>query len=213
MGQDPLNRIGLWEKMFHSLYNRNEVVGLGGSAISAIDIALWDINGKYSQQVDLFTRAVDMLPLIETTAPSKFTIEGEYAQVVPNPNPLGQAFLDDFESSKMTISPSIMDNHWKIASPPVDSTKDIYNRGTMYWYNPYQDIDTKEIWPNKETSSRAGNNTTKTLVLASEFSDEVEWNGITTNFYEGSTNQSDKKFMEIWLNSVSYTHLTLPTKA
>ena len=164
---------------------------------------IWDINGKYSTEFDFMTRAVDMLPLIETTAPSKFTIEGEYAQVVPNPNPLGQAFLDDFESSKMTISPSIMDNHWKIASPPVDSTKDIYNRGTMYWYNPYQDIDTKEIWPNKETSSRAGNNTTKTLVLASEFTDETEWNGITTNFYEGSTNQSDKKFLEIWLNSSS----------
>ena len=47
MGQDPLNRIGLWEKMFHSLYNRNEVVGFGGSAISAIDIALWDIAGKH----------------------------------------------------------------------------------------------------------------------------------------------------------------------
>ena len=77
----------------------------------------------------------------------------------------------------------------------------VYNRGTMYWYNPYQDINTKEIWPNKETSSRAGNNTIKTLVLASEFSDEAEWNGITTNFYEGSTNQSDKKFLEIWLNS------------
>jgi D-galactarolactone cycloisomerase len=47
IGQDPINRIGIWEKMFHSLYNRNEVVGFGGSAISAIDIALWDIAGKY----------------------------------------------------------------------------------------------------------------------------------------------------------------------
>ena len=36
MGQDPLNRIGLWEKMFHSLYNRNEVVGFGGSAILSL---------------------------------------------------------------------------------------------------------------------------------------------------------------------------------
>ena len=47
IGQDPINRIGIWEKMFHSLYNRNEAVGFGGSAISAIDIALWDIAGKY----------------------------------------------------------------------------------------------------------------------------------------------------------------------
>jgi len=47
IGEDPINRIGLWEKMFHILYNRNEVVGFGGSAISAIDIALWDIAGKH----------------------------------------------------------------------------------------------------------------------------------------------------------------------
>lgn len=47
IGENPINRIGIWEKMFHSLYNRNEVVGFGGSAISAIDIALWDITGKY----------------------------------------------------------------------------------------------------------------------------------------------------------------------
>ena len=33
--------------MFGTLYNANQAVGFGGSAISAIDIALWDIAGKY----------------------------------------------------------------------------------------------------------------------------------------------------------------------
>ena len=46
MGQDPENRVGLWQKMFSLLYNGNVAVGYGGSAISAIDIALWDIAGK-----------------------------------------------------------------------------------------------------------------------------------------------------------------------
>ena len=46
VGQDPTNRIGLWQRMFHALYNGNNAVGLGGSAISAIDTALWDITGK-----------------------------------------------------------------------------------------------------------------------------------------------------------------------
>ena len=46
IGQDPTNRIGLWQRMFHALYNGNNAVGLGGSAISAIDTALWDITGK-----------------------------------------------------------------------------------------------------------------------------------------------------------------------
>ncbi len=46
IGQDPTNRIGLWQRMFHILYNGNIAVGLGGSAISAVDTALWDITGR-----------------------------------------------------------------------------------------------------------------------------------------------------------------------
>ena len=46
MGQDPMNRNGLWQRMFHSVYNGNNAVGFAGSAISAVDIALWDLAGK-----------------------------------------------------------------------------------------------------------------------------------------------------------------------
>ncbi len=46
MGGDPMQRAGLWERMFHALYNANIFVGLAGSALSAIDIALWDLAGK-----------------------------------------------------------------------------------------------------------------------------------------------------------------------
>ena len=50
IGQDPTNRIGLWQRMFHVLYNGNIAVGLGGSAISAVDTALWDITGRALDQ-------------------------------------------------------------------------------------------------------------------------------------------------------------------
>ena len=46
IGENPTNRLKLWQKMFHTLYNANLAVGYGGSAISAIDTALWDITGK-----------------------------------------------------------------------------------------------------------------------------------------------------------------------
>jgi D-galactarolactone cycloisomerase len=46
VGQDPTNRNGVWQRMFQGLYNGNVAGGFGGSAISAIDIALWDISGK-----------------------------------------------------------------------------------------------------------------------------------------------------------------------
>lgn len=46
IGQDPTNRVGLWQKMFFMQYNANVAVGMAGSAISAVDTALWDITGK-----------------------------------------------------------------------------------------------------------------------------------------------------------------------
>ena len=49
-GDDPTNISAAWAKMFHAMYNSNSVVGFGGSAISAIDIALWDIYGKSAGQ-------------------------------------------------------------------------------------------------------------------------------------------------------------------
>ena len=46
IGADPMNRVGHWQTMFNALYNANQAIGFGGNAISAIDIALWDIAGK-----------------------------------------------------------------------------------------------------------------------------------------------------------------------
>ena len=46
IGEDPMDRTGLWERCFQALYNANNFVGIGGSALSAIDIALWDLAGK-----------------------------------------------------------------------------------------------------------------------------------------------------------------------
>ena len=50
IGQDPMNRNSLWQRMFAILYNGNSAVGFGGSAISAVDTALWDITGKVLDQ-------------------------------------------------------------------------------------------------------------------------------------------------------------------
>ena len=48
LGADPMQRNGLWQRMFQTLYNGNDAVGIGGSAISAVDTALWDIAGRAS---------------------------------------------------------------------------------------------------------------------------------------------------------------------
>ena len=166
---------------------------------------VWNIKGKYQNEWGFLTRAVDYLPFIETTKTSVFSIEGNYAEINPNPNPLGQAFIDDFESAKRTSSFSIMMRQWKMASPPEASTHTVENRGKMIWYNPYEDELTKNIWPEQSTSTRANNNTTKTLHLQTDFrgaSDSSSfWNGIMIPLYTSEHDQSLSKYLDIWVNA------------
>ena len=78
-----------------------------------------------------FLRSVGLKVLqiqFEAEKMSSFSIEGEIAQVMPNPNsinnpetgdPNGVAFIDDFEGSKRTTSPSIQRRFWKASSAPI----------------------------------------------------------------------------------------------
>ncbi len=172
----------------------------------------WNVSGKYQGEIDFLTKAVDFLPLINTNKVSKFNIEGNYAEIIPNPNPLGQAFIDDFEASKKISSISIMQRQWKMASPPDSTSKDslltIKNRRKMYWYNPYEDEPTQNIWPELSTSSQANNNTTKILELELDSSSTIVndengsyWNGIMAPMYSSEYNQSQSKYLDIWLNA------------
>ncbi|SVB57540.1 uncharacterized protein METZ01_LOCUS210394, partial [marine metagenome] len=188
---------------------------------------IWDLNGRYEWEMDGLTRMMDKLPLIEADKISSFSVEGELAQVLPNPNsinnpetgdPNGVAFIDDFEGSKRTTSPSIQRRFWKASSAPLrfDSTDTSFgfgealkqlNRGHLHWFNPYVPYRTKEIWPNQSTSVRAGNETTDVLVLrykARAHQDpDSSWIGITTSLYSGDYDQTQNKFFEIWLKGES----------
>ena len=185
---------------------------------------IWDVNGRYQLELDGITRFLDKLPIIETDRMTSFSMEGEIAQVLPNPNSIsneatgdqnGVAFIDDFEGAKRTTSPSIQRRFWKNASAPLAYNEaaltfsDEYsqrNRGRLYWYNPYVPVRTRDIWPNQSTSLRAGNETTDVLILRYKtrahqrnMNKDLIWVGITTSLYSGDYDQTQSKFFEIWL--------------
>ncbi|MFQ6604393.1 MAG: cell surface protein SprA [Fidelibacterota bacterium] len=180
---------------------------------------IWDVNGRYELDMDRLSRWIDRLPLLEADQTSRFSIEGEYAQVMPNPNPInnistgdpnGVAFVDDFEGAKRTTNPSILRRYWKESSAPIEvSSGRSYNqlfRGNMWWYNPYSQVLTNDIWPNQSTSIQAGNETTDILSLRMKLHPyqvgtppDSLWAGITTPFYSGDYDQTKSKFFEIWL--------------
>ena len=185
---------------------------------------IWDLNGRYEWEMDGVTRFLDRLPVIETDKMTSVSVEGEIAQVLPNPNsinnastgdPNGVAFIDDFEGSKRTTSPSIQRRFWKESSTPYYYDEDLgifsgtfsqLNRGELFWYNPYIPVRTREIWPNQSTSVQAGNETTDVLVLRhrkrahqKNINNDSTWVGVTTSLYSGDYDQTQSKFFEIWL--------------
>ncbi len=178
---------------------------------------LWDLNSRMVFKPQFLTAAVDKLPLIETEAPSQFTVEMEYAQVHPNPNSLdnvatgdpdGVAYVDDFESIKKTTPLGIMRRQWTQASYP--DTLAGRGRGVFVWYNPYDQIPISQIWPNRPTNANVAQNTN---VLTFQFYPTISdpeypsgaatyapaWGGVMRSLSAGYANQSKSKYIEIML--------------
>ncbi len=189
---------------------------------------IWDVNTALNFNPNFLTKMLDVLPIVETSAESRLKIEAEYAQVNPNPNTFnekdlgenqGVAYIDDFEGSKRTTPLGIVYRTWSRASIPSrfriprlgidfeidqrDSTI-MYrmddNRLRMFWYNPYNQVDIRDIWPNRDVNAQTGT-TTNVLVLQwknEDISDSVAWGGIlrsTVNYPD----QKKTKFIEMWV--------------
>ncbi|MFL2511122.1 MAG: cell surface protein SprA [Candidatus Neomarinimicrobiota bacterium] len=211
------------EKSFLGLtalyYNQdivNEKVEVGYEPIQNL---IWDINGRYERDLENLSTKINQFNFFNANKISTFSIEGEIAQVLPNPNSIsnsrtgdsnGVAFIDDFEGSKRVTNPSILKRFWNISSAPLNpiSNEDYsqMNRMKMYWYNPYSQVLTNNIWPNVSTSQRAQNLTTDVLVLKYEPQDfqasidsDSLWAGITTPMFIGDYDQTRSRFFEIWL--------------
>nr|HQV31303.1 cell surface protein SprA [Calditrichia bacterium] len=135
----------------------------------------------------------------------------------------GVAYIDDFEGSKRTTTLGIQYRVWTGSSVPVRFTrinspnkghlapsggpalKDYIlnqdaNRVDFNWYNPFDDVPIRSIFPNRDVNSQTGT-TTKVLNLRWQ-NDDVDadsaWAGImrsTLTFAD----QQKTKFLELWV--------------
>lgn len=189
---------------------------------------VWDINTALSMKPFFLTRFANLLPFVDTRAPSTIKFEGEIAQVIPNPNTQnndatgdrdGVAYIDDFEASKRITPIGIPQKGWNMCSPPigkVDFNKTyptLENRGHLLWYNPYYETSIKEIWPNREVGE-SQSQTVLTLVLNFAPADSLprlgrsldeSWGGIQKGLSAGYYDQTEAKFLEVWVKGDSGT--------
>ncbi len=125
-----------------------EKVNIGDEIINN---SMWGVNLAYNTEFMWLTNLINKIPTVNATQPSTFSVNAEFAQLVPHKQKSGSnegsSYVDDFESTQTGIdlrSPY----SWFLASTPYDSGVDALfpeaalsnnvnygkNRALLSWY-------------------------------------------------------------------------------
>jgi hypothetical protein len=166
------------------------------------------INGQFQHTSRFLTGLANVLPLVDTDAPSVIAVNGEIAASIPDPNTKGEAYIEDFEGIEDSDRISTSRRGWYPASPPVDpaNTNDALlpdNRAEIFWYNiePSYGLHRRDLNPNLNERE---NNLVSTLDFEVDTKPgaptEPVWAGVMTGFGGGGLDLSRGQFLEIWVN-------------
>lgn len=117
---------------------------------------IWDANARLQFKPQLLTDFVNTIPFVNSTAQSRFDMDVEIAQSIPNPNTKGIAYIDDFEGSQDELRFSIYKNAWQHSSTPTRNGSPLSSvtlpQGRLAWYTPIDRDRTNllRIQPNRE---------------------------------------------------------------
>ena len=128
---------------------------------------IWGANISYKKEFQWLTNLIDKVPWITATQPSSFSINAEFAQLIPGHtktvSKAGLAYIDDFESTKTNIDVHYP-NYWKLSSTPTsdlfpeaslsDNIEYGFNRALFSWYS----IDQVLVVPQNNTPSHLSSN-------------------------------------------------------
>ena len=118
-----------------------------------INNTLWGLDATWNRESNFITKLVDRLPLLSTKAPSRLSMQGEFAQFIPGAPPAIQSeedrsvvYLDDFEAASTPYTLRGI-QRWQMASFPegnprlYDPTADYasplasnFSRAKLAWY-------------------------------------------------------------------------------
>ncbi|HQI44910.1 MAG TPA: cell surface protein SprA [Bacteroidales bacterium] len=114
-----------------------------------ISNTIWGLNGTYEKESVFITKLLDKLPFYSTKTPSKISITGEFAHLIPGHaravGKTGTSYIDDFEGSKSSIDMKNIST-WQLASTPQNQTnlfpegalgtglKFRFNAAKLCWY-------------------------------------------------------------------------------
>ncbi len=107
-----------------------------------------DLNMKKDSRI--LTKMVDALPFLQTKEKSSFTLNAEFAQLLPGTSNIvqgdGTSFIDDFENTatpyslmnpvawKHAVVPQTIDNRFDLSGGITNDVKSGYRRAKLAWY-------------------------------------------------------------------------------
>ena len=171
---------------------------------------MWNIGAEYSKSFEELTDMINKNTYLDFDKDIYTRFHIEYAQVFPNPNPLGKAYIDDFENSRLESSLQLSLADWERSSIPIISSGDPFitlpdssNRIDMYYYNPHEEVKTTDIW---DVDVNANNKRTRTLWLELDTNpnyignSQTVWSGITAKLSNAYEDQSKSKYVDLWMS-------------
>lgn len=182
--------------LFRSVANPVERPRLGEEPTRMM---LGELDGRVEFHPDFLTRAVDLLPLIETEAASKISISGEVASSFPNPNTKNDAYIDDMEGTTMTNSLPIGFMAWIYGSIPVGKDTSNFAKKPLLWYNPKDGVRAGDIHPGLSPEEREKKETVLNLNFTPE--DTTSWSSIFTGGFDWDITRYS--FLEVWVKGES----------
>lgn len=164
------------------------------------------------------TNIVNMLPGFNTKDESSFTLKGEFAYLLPDPNTKRSripsdnnesiAYVDDMEGAKKIISLGTNYSAWTLGSLPLDSTLGLTDsskqvrRSKLIWYNTPNSVPVKNVYPLKDV--QPGQENITPMVIKLDPKSRGQYNYYANNF--NTISSSDPR--QTWGGMMRYLNTT-----
>jgi hypothetical protein len=168
-----------------------------------------EVDGQLKLEPSFLTDFANALPLVQTDEVSKVNVSGEVAVSIPNPNTLGEVFLDDFEGSELIDSYSVVRVLWAYGSIPPDTGQafSLDQGGGIRWFNAPREWGITEgtLSPNVPAEEQGLLRTVLVVDFAPDTRDgtsvESSFRSITQPLSSSGLDMSQRKFLRMWILS------------
>lgn len=162
-------------------------------------VVVGEIDGTITTHPNFLTTLCDKIPFIETEEPSQTNISGVIAMSRPDPNSMGEVYIDDMEGVKQSIGIGASMWLWHYGSVP--SGKDTASLGKYYWYEPVREewIKKGDIFPNLPSDQKDDLTSYLRIVFYPKNNDPNSWMSILNLISKTGEDLTKSRFLEFWV--------------